>query len=90
MNCDECDKTEEKHLVIYYRLGTATIGIIACPTHGKQALDILNKGQGCVLCGTRDTVEELLGNSICRKCYDDVYDVMTEDFVPEPPLRQGD
>ena len=46
MSCEECEKyTEEMDRIAYYRWKTANIGLVGCPTHLREIMDVLNDFQ---------------------------------------------
>ena len=45
MSCNNCDIHQEGGLVAYYRWGIANVGIMGCPEHVKEIIDVLNADQ---------------------------------------------
>jgi len=46
MSCKDCDEYNEGQKgVAYFRWGTANIGLMACPKHLKEVMDVLRKHQ---------------------------------------------
>jgi len=46
MTCKKCDEYNEgQHGIAYYRWGTANIGLLGCPEHVKQIIEVLNENQ---------------------------------------------
>ena len=46
MSCEECDKFNEgQRGVAYYRWKTGNIGLMGCPKHLKEIMEVLNKYQ---------------------------------------------
>ena len=46
MGCEDCEKMNEgQEGIAYYRWKNATIGLMGCPKHLKEIIDVLNEYQ---------------------------------------------
>lgn len=45
MSCENCESYDDKGMIAYFRWKKANVGLIGCPQHLKEIMEVLIKDQ---------------------------------------------